>query len=82
MVGFSLLRDEDESGGLDLRFEFQEAVGPAVKDHGGEIVKTSGDGIFAAFGCAVEAAGAALELEKAPTERIELAGLVKVRASL
>ena len=69
MVGYSRLMEEDESEAVELRSEFQAAVAPTVKEHGGEIVKTVGDGIFAAFGSAVEAVESAVEFQRTLSDR-------------
>jgi len=61
----------------DILNGHNEAVRTALSDHGGEEVKHTGDGIFAAFGSAVSAVEASLQIQQ------DLAGAeVRVRIGL
>jgi len=47
----------------------RELVDPAVKRHGGRVVKSTGDGVLAEFPSAVEAAACAVEVQRAMLDR-------------
>ncbi|MFQ5944807.1 MAG: adenylate/guanylate cyclase domain-containing protein [Anaerolineae bacterium] len=64
MVGYTRLMDEDEAVALRLVDELRRIAADAVSEHAGEVVKTMGDGIFAAFESAVEAVRAALTIQR------------------
>ena len=75
MVGYSRLMEESESQTLQLLGEYRQIAGKAIQERSGKIIDTIGDGIFAAFGSAVEAVRAAAAIQK------ELAGRNGRRAS-
>jgi class 3 adenylate cyclase/TolB-like protein/Tfp pilus assembly protein PilF len=66
VVGYSRLIGQDEAGTLrrlkDLR---RSLIDPAIKDHRGRIVKTTGDGILIEFPSAVEAVRLAVTVQRA-----------------
>ncbi|MBI2154626.1 MAG: adenylate/guanylate cyclase domain-containing protein [Candidatus Rokubacteria bacterium] len=64
MVGYSRLMEESETQALELLGEYRQVAGKTIQQHSGEIVDTIGDGIFAAFGSAVEAVRAAIAIQK------------------
>ncbi|MFW6076385.1 MAG: tetratricopeptide repeat protein [Hyphomicrobiales bacterium] len=70
IVGYSLMMGRDEAGTLErlksLRAEF---LYPKVAEHGGRVVKTSGDGALIEFASAVEAVSNAVDLQRAMAER-------------
>ena len=47
--GYSRLMGEDEAGTARAVSEHREAARPIVADHGGRIVKTTGDGLLLEF---------------------------------
>ena len=49
VVGYSRLMGEDEAGTARAVSERREAARPIVADHGGRIVKTTGDGLLLEF---------------------------------
>jgi class 3 adenylate cyclase len=49
VVGYSRLMGEDEAGTARAVSERREAATPVVVDHGGRIVKTTGDGLLLEF---------------------------------
>ncbi len=50
VAGYSRLMGRDESGTLAaLKALRQEVVDPAIANHGGRIVKTTGDGLLGEF---------------------------------
>jgi adenylate cyclase len=63
MVGYSRLMEESETQALHLLGEFRQIAGKTIQEYSGEIVDTVGDGLFAAFGSAVEAVRAAVALQ-------------------
>ncbi|MFQ5944808.1 MAG: adenylate/guanylate cyclase domain-containing protein [Anaerolineae bacterium] len=69
MVGYTALMEESESLALGLVEEIRTVSGERIPRHAGEIVKTIGDGIFAAFGSAVQAVQAALAIQQDLSER-------------
>ncbi|MBI3286573.1 MAG: tetratricopeptide repeat protein [Chloroflexi bacterium] len=69
MVGYSRLMEESETRALHLLEEFQRIAGQTIREHSGEVVKTIGDGLIAAFSSAVEAVRCALALQKQLAER-------------
>jgi len=64
VAGYSRLVAEDEEGTL-ARFSqvMRDFVRPAVQENAGQVVKTTGDGVLAAFGSAVGALKAALHIQ-------------------
>ena len=64
MVGYSLLMEESETQALQLLGEYRQIADKTIQEYSGEIVDTIGDGLFAAFGSAVEAVRAALAIQK------------------
>ena len=64
MVGYSRLMEESETQALHLLGEFRQVAGRTIQEYSGEIIDTVGDGLFAAFGSAVEAVHAAVALQK------------------
>lgn len=69
VVGFSRLMEANEEATLAaLRQLRQDIVEPAVARHDGRIFKLTGDGFLAEFASAVEAAEAALEIQRGIAE--------------
>jgi adenylate cyclase len=65
VVGYSRLMGADEEGTLEqLKAHREEVFGPKVAEHGGRIVKTTGDGVLVEFGSAVEAVRHAVEVQR------------------
>lgn len=64
MVGYSRLMEENEAQALQLLGEYRQIADKAIQEHSGEIVDNIGDGLFAAFGSAVEAVRAAVVIQK------------------
>jgi adenylate cyclase len=66
VVGFSSMMEKDEEGTLRRVKALQrEVIEPKVKDRGGRLVKTTGDGFLCEFGSPVEAVRCALEVQDA-----------------
>jgi TolB-like protein/class 3 adenylate cyclase len=64
VAGYSRLMHDDEEGTHARLTALQvEAVNPAIAEHGGRIVKNTGDGFLAEFPSAVEAVRAALQFQ-------------------
>jgi len=61
VAGYSrLMHDDEEATHSKLRSLLADAVAPAISEHGGRIVKNTGDGFLAEFPSAVEAVRAAV----------------------
>ena len=69
VVGYSRLMGEDEAGTARAVSEHREAAGPIVADHGGRIVKTTGDGLLLEFPSVVAAVECAIAIQKLMVER-------------
>jgi adenylate cyclase len=56
--------EESETLAVHLLGEFRQIAGKTIQKHTGEVIDTVGDGLFAAFGSAVDAVRAAVTLQK------------------
>jgi adenylate cyclase len=66
VVGYSALMSQDEEGTHDrIRALHREVIKPAVEQHQGRVVKTTGDGFLIEFASPVEAVRCALAVQKA-----------------
>jgi adenylate cyclase len=74
MVGYSALMERDEEGTL-VRFQAidRDVVRPAVTEHRGRVVKTTGDGFLIEFASVVDAMRFAVDVQRAMKERNEVA---------
>ena len=64
VVGYSRMVAADEAGALaSLRAARAELIDPAMDQHGGRIVKTTGDGMLAEFPSAVDALRCAMAIQ-------------------
>ena len=64
VAGYSrLMHNDEEATHAKLATLFSDAVAPAIAEHGGRIVKTTGDGFLAEFPSAVEAVRAAVQFQ-------------------
>src|SRR5262245_38518605 len=64
VAGYSrLMQNDEEATHTKLTGLLTEAVHPAIAEHGGRIVKNTGDGFLAEFPSAVEAVRAALQFQ-------------------
>ena len=65
VAGYSRLMGRDEEGTLAQLKSFRKAlVDPAIAEHRGRIVKTTGDGVLVEFASAVDAARCAVEVQR------------------
>jgi adenylate cyclase len=70
VVGYSRLVAADEAGALAaLRAVRNDVLEPAISEHGGRMVKTTGDGFLIEFGSAVDAMRCAMEVQSAMAAR-------------
>ncbi|MGY3547103.1 adenylate/guanylate cyclase domain-containing protein [Bradyrhizobium sp. USDA 4469] len=70
VAGYSRLMSADEVGTLAaLKAHRREVVDPAITQHQGRIVKTTGDGMLVEFASAVEAVTCAVELQQKMAQR-------------
>src|SRR3974390_1130023 len=78
VVGYSRLMGIDEVGTLAaLKARRREVVDPAIAEHGGRIVKNTGDGMLAHFARVVDAVVCATAVQAKMAERNECA-VVKI----
>ena len=70
VAGYSRLMGADEVGTLEaLKAHRREVVDPAIADHNGRIVKTTGDGMLVEFSSAVDAVTCAMLVQDMMAER-------------
>ena len=69
VAGYSRLMGADEIGTAQALREHRAVVNPIVADHGGRIVKTTGDGVLLEFPSIVAAVECALAVQKLMAER-------------
>jgi adenylate cyclase len=70
VAGYSRLMGADEVGTLEaLKAHRSEVVDPAIAEHNGRIVKTTGDGLLAEFASAVDAVTCAVAVQNRMAER-------------
>src|SRR5262245_42967421 len=64
VAGYSrLMHNDEEATHAKLSSLLTDVVGPAIADHGGRIVKNTGDGFLAEFPSGVEAVRAAIQFQ-------------------
>src|SRR5215472_3797310 len=69
VAGYSrLMHNNEEATHAKLTALLAEVVTPAIAEHGGRIVKSTGDGFLAEFPSAVEAVRAAMRLQSRVNE--------------
>ena len=69
VVGYTRLMSADESGThFRLKTHRTDRIEPAIRRHGGRLIKLTGDGAMIEFGSAVEALSAAIEVQQAMSE--------------
>jgi class 3 adenylate cyclase len=69
VAGYSRLMGADEAGTARALREHRAAADPLVAEHGGRIVKTTGDGVLIEFASVVGAVECALALQELAAER-------------
>jgi TolB-like protein len=69
VVGYSRLMGLDEAGTAQALREHRAAADPLIAQHGGRIVKTTGDGVLIEFGSVVGAVQCAIALQRLTMER-------------
>jgi TolB-like protein/class 3 adenylate cyclase len=69
VAGYSRLMGAYEVGTVQALREYRAAADPIIAQHGGRIVKTTGDGLLIEFGSVVGAVECALGLQRLTTER-------------
>jgi len=70
MVGYSRLMEADEAGTIARQKAYREKlIDPQLAEHGGRIVKTTGDGLLVEFASVVDAVGAAAAVQQAMAAR-------------
>jgi adenylate cyclase len=71
VVGYSKMMGTDEAGTLASLKAHRVALDPVILNHGGRIVKTTGDGLLLGFPSIVGAVTAAIEAQKLMASRNE-----------
>ena len=70
VAGYSRLMGTDEEGTHErLRAHFRELVDPKIKEHRGQIVKNTGDGLLGEFQSVVDAVRCAVEIQRGMIDR-------------
>src|SRR6266446_3376768 len=69
VAGYSRLMGADEAGTAQALRDHRAATDPLIAEHGGRIVKTTGDGVLIEFGSVVGAVQCAIGLQKLAAER-------------
>jgi len=69
IAGYSRLMGADEVGTVEALREHRVAADPLIVQHGGRVVKTTGDGVLIEFGSVVGAVECALGLQRLAAER-------------
>jgi TolB-like protein/class 3 adenylate cyclase len=69
IAGYSRLMGLDEVGTVEALREHRSAADPLITQHGGRVVKTTGDGLLIEFGSVVGAVECALGLQRLAAER-------------
>ncbi len=70
VVGYSLLMGRDESATLaEMKSHRREIIDPKIAEHGGRIVKTTGDGLLLEFPSVVDAVRCAVDVQRGMAER-------------
>lgn len=70
MVGYSRLMSADESGTIMRQKLYRDEIfDPRIAEHGGRVVKTTGDGLLIEYGSVVDAVQCAAEVQRALEER-------------
>src|SRR5712671_4500587 len=69
VAGYSRLMGLDEAGTARTLHEHRAAVDPIIANHGGRIVKTTGDGVLLEFPSIVAAVECAIAMQKLMAER-------------
>src|SRR5437868_6141680 len=70
VAGYSRLMGADEEGTLaQLKGHRRALVDPKIREHRGEIVKTTGDGMLMEFSSAIDAVRCCVEIQRGMAER-------------
>src|SRR5215475_1150825 len=69
IAGYSALMGADEADTVRSLKEHQAVVLPMIKEHGGRVIDTAGDGILAEFGSVVNAAECAVAIQRTMAQR-------------
>src|SRR5499427_995383 len=69
IAGYSRLMGADEVGTVQALRDNRSAADPLIAQHGGRVVKTTGDGVLIEFGSVVGAVECALVLQRLAAER-------------
>src|SRR5262245_18540821 len=69
IAGYSSLMGADEADTVRNLKGHQAVLLPIIKEHGGRVIDTAGDGILAEFGSVVNAAECAVAIQRTMAER-------------
>jgi adenylate cyclase len=83
VVGYSALMEHDEAGTLARLFALRaQVVEPLIAKHDGRVFKTTGDGVLAEFGSAVNAVHAAIAVQSALATRPDREEPLQIRIGI
>jgi adenylate cyclase len=69
MVGYSRHMEADEAGTIARQKSHRrEQIDPVLQEHGGRVVKTTGDGLLVEFGSVVDALDSTVRIQRAIAE--------------
>jgi adenylate cyclase len=69
MVGYSRHMEADEAGTLARQKSHRhERIDPVLREHGGRVVKSTGDGLLVEFGSVIDALDSAVRVQRAIAE--------------
>src|SRR4029450_5094078 len=80
--GYSALMGADEANTVRSLKGHQTVVLPMIKEHGGRIIDTAGDGILAEFGSVVNAVECAVAIQRVMAQRNADAACASASASI
>jgi class 3 adenylate cyclase len=82
IAGYSALMGADEADTVRNLKQHQAVVLPMIKEHGGRIIDTAGDGILAEFGSVVNAVECAVAIQRVMAQRNADAACASASASI
>src|SRR5262249_7966967 len=74
IAGYSALMGADEADTVRSLKEHQAVVLPMIKEHGGRIIDTAGDGILAEFGSVSNAVECAVAIQRTMAQHVKQVG--------
>jgi len=81
VAGYTRLMGLDEAGTVQALRKYRAAADPFIAEHGGRVVKTTGDGVLIEFGSVVGAVECALALQQSPPNTVWNGALASISAT-